>query len=394
MQTQKPDQLQQISIDEFRSQIRAARPTCEICQFKAHSLIGHLRDKHQLSPGQYKKRYPLSAVTSTLVEELLRTMDRTAMVTTPSLADLLPKFTGRAVDDIVIKDWKEKLDWYSPPPETLMYIPEADPRFKFTKNAGAIALAFWSGRNLLTSGPTGCGKTEEIKQVMNRLGVPLRRANMHGDVTYGTFVGCMKADINGTFFDYGLLPHAMRNGYPILLDEIDFTPPNIAAVMFPVLEKDSELYIPETGEHIKPVRGFNVFATGNTGGKGDGVGSYTGTEILNSAFLDRFSLKLLADYLPPATEIALLGEVSPQFREEFLAKVVAFATEIRIAFEAGDLAFTWSTRKVIDYVTLLDVLEEEEALDVTLRNWLDESDRPFVDNLYKKVGLSGFKRSR
>lgn len=384
----------EMTIDELRAKVRVSRPVCKECGHSAHSLISHLREAHGLSVGQYRKKYPDAEIASPMAMELLRHLGKEPVKTVSNkLANLVPSLDIKAAltTSAEVDKWKQKLTWYSPPPEAMIYVPEVNPRFEFTKNSALIAMAFAVQRNLFISGPTGCGKTEEIKQVFNRLGFPLRRANMHGDVTYGTFVGAMKANASGTYFDYGLLPLAMKGGYPVLLDEVDFTPPNIASILFPVLEQDAELYIPETGEHIRPAKGFCIYATGNTGGKGDGVGSFTGTEVLNTAFLDRFSFKLTADYLPVEKEVQLLMASHPALPELFCRRTVALATEIRNAFLGGDLAFTWSTRKVLDFVSYAQVLGTSDALDVTLRNWLDKDDRPLVDTLYRKVGLEQIK---
>lgn len=382
-------QLTELTIDELRKQVRDHRPTCLECGHKAHSLISHLREAHSMSAGQYRKKYPDSILASPMVIELLRSLGKEPVNNPASkLSSMVPYFNkGAELDSVLLAEWKTKLSWFKAPPESHIYIPGQNPHFSFSANANIIAMAFAIGRNAFISGPTGCGKTEEVKQVFNRLGIPLRRANMHGDVTYGTFVGSMKANATGTYFEYGLLPHAMKHGYPILLDEVDFTPPNISSVLFPVLEKDAELFIPETGEHVKPTKGFCVYATGNTGGKGDGAGSFTGTEVLNTAFLDRFSFKLNADYMDSATEQKVVLATHPHMNKEFVKRAVAFATEIRVAFKNGDLAFTWSTRKLLDFMEFVESLGVAGALDVTLRNWLDKDDTPFVDNLYKKVAL-------
>lgn len=382
-------QMQDISIDEFRARVRSFRPKCQLCGHEAHSLVSHLRETHGLSAGQYKKKFPDAELASPIAIELLRNLGKEPSREGVPLASLLPKFLPTAgVTNQLFQDWKARLSWYTVPPGSEKYIPKENKNFHFTSNAQLILFGFATGRNVFISGPTGCGKTEEYKQVFNRLGFPLRRANMHGDVTYTTFVGTMKANAQGTYFDYGLLPNAMREGYPVLLDEIDFTPPNIASILFPVLEKDSELFIPETGEHIKPKKGFTILATGNTGGKGDNDGSFTGTEVLNTAFLDRFSLKLNATYLPEAVEEAVISDTHPHLDPNLVKVAVKFAKEIRTAFLGGDLAFTWSTRKILDFVEFLPVMGLEEALKVTLTNWLDKDDLPFVENLVKKVGLS------
>lgn len=380
--------MSDISLDEFRAIIRDGRPVCKECGFTAHSLVSHLRDTHKLSPGQYVKKHPNCDVASPVAMELLRHIGKNPMRDAPSLAELASKFSSSIVGTTAFVDtWKDKLKWYTPSKESMSFIQERNVHFKFTKNAPFLALAFEKGRNIFISGPTGCGKTEEVKQIFSALGFPVRRANMHGDVTYGTFVGSMKANAQGTYFDYGILPHAMKHGYPVLLDEIDFTPPNIASVLFPVLEKDSELYIPETGEHIKPAKGFMIFATGNTGGKGDGGGQYTGTEVMNSAFLDRFSMMVNADYLPPADEIDVVSKTHPTLKTEFIKRSVVFANELRTAFQQGDLSFTWSTRKVLDFMDFVEIMTPKEALDLTILNWLDKDDKPFVEGLLSKVGL-------
>lgn len=380
---------QPISVDDFRQQIRALCPTCKICGFRSHSIISHLREKHQLSAGQYRKTYPDAELASPLAVELLRSLGKNPVhAREKSIADYMPNGAGtKPLDQARINQWKATLAWFKVTKGTEEFIPSANSNFKFGKNADLIVMSFATGRNLFVSGPTGCGKTEEIKQVFNRLQIPIRRANMHGDVTYGTFVGSMKANATGTYFEYGLLPQAMREGYPVLLDEIDFTPPNISSVLFPVLERDSELYIPETGEHIKPTKGFCVYATGNTGGKGDGDGAFTGTEVLNTAFLDRFSFKLKADYMLAADESEMLTKAYPQYSKEFIRRVVSFASEMRQAFKDGNCAFTWSTRKLLDFMEYVGILGVEMAMDVTLRNWLDKDDEPFVANLYKKVAM-------
>lgn len=378
-----------ISVDDFRQQIRSLCPSCKICGFRSHSLIAHIREKHQMSAGQYRKTYADAELASPVAVELLRSLGKNPiLVKEKTLADYLPSSAGaRPLDQSRIDEWTKSLAWFKTPAGTEEFVPSANKNFKFGKNADMIVMSFATGRNLFVSGPTGCGKTEEIKQVFNRINIPIRRANMHGDVTYGTFIGSMKANATGTYFEYGLLPQAMRAGYPVLLDEIDFTPPNISSVLFPVLERDAELYIPETGEHIKPTKGFCVYATGNTGGKGDGDGSFTGTEVLNTAFLDRFSFKLKADYLSSADEAEMLTKAFPQYSKEFVRRAVAFAAEMRQAFKDGNCSFTWSTRKLLDFMEYVGILGVEVAMDVTLRNWLDKDDEPFVANLYKKVAM-------
>jgi hypothetical protein len=103
--------------------------------------------------------------------------------------------------------------------------------------------------------------------------------------------------------------------------------------------------------------------------------------------LDRFSVKLTASYLDPKVEQKVLQDFVPDTNPEFLKRTVQLAGELRVAFQDGNLAFTWSTRKLIDFVEFASVMGYKKAIEITLLNWLDKDDLPFVSNLIQKVGL-------
>lgn len=380
----------ELTIDEFRDSVRKSRVECCICKHSAHSLVAHLREAHKLSPGQYRKQHPNAQVASPLAQELLRSVTRTTRSSTVDLRTEQQRFlsvvAGQTGSD-ALDSFASQLGWFAPDSALKEFIPRTNVNFEFTANAAHLAMAFLVGRNVFVSGPPGCGKTEEVQQVMSYLKIPCPRANMNGEVTYGSFVGMMKANSQGTYFQPGLLPRAMLGGYPLLLDEIDFTPPNIGAVLHPVLEKGRSLYISETGEHIVAKRGFMVFATGNTGGRGDQDGSFAGTEVLNSAFLDRFSVKLKADYLSQASEEALLRRSFPGISAGFCKRTAQFAQEVRAAVRTDSLSVNWSTRKVLDFAEFSLSIGSTAALDLTLYNWLDGEERNLVGALEKRVQL-------
>ena len=185
---------------------------------------------------------------------------------------------------------------------------------------------------------------------------------MNGDVTASHFVGAMRASPEkGTYYYYGVLPRAMKYGATLLVDEVDYTPPHIAAVMNSVLEGKRVLYLEETGETIHAAEGFTVIATGNTGGKGDADGMYTGTEVLNTAFLDRFPIKMRMDYMHHEHEEELLTTRFPTEKASDIKKMVRAANEVREAFKQGQISLTFSTRKLLDYFELKGYLGEDET---------------------------------
>ena len=375
-----------ISLDDLRKTIDAQRATCRVCGYEGHSLTAHLKEKHSMSVGQYKKKYGRDAkICSPAVSDLMRRMGRK-----PKASDDLQEL----LEDVTFpEDPKEALEGLSEGRDTdglEELIPPIDHSFVLDmKLARAIAYGIATGKNVFIEGPTGCGKTMLATQVHAHAKLPMMRANMHGGVTAGTFLGYEQADpTKGTFFEKGTLPTAMEQGITTVVDEVDYTPPQIAAVMHPALEAGRKIYLPEAKLTIKAKKGFTVIATANTGGKGDAYGAYTGTEILNTAFLDRFPIKLKMDYLDKDAEEQMLLAKAPQGSSKHVPALVAAAREIREGFQQGNLAVTLSTRKLAEILEMTAHFGIEEAVKLGLTNWMDTDDEALVDAIVKRVGLS------
>lgn len=374
-----------LTIEEFRAKIDSTRVTCLECNFVGHELVAHLLSAHNMSAGQYKKKHAEGRLCSPMVSELLRRLDRKDK-TTDDLSLFIPPFVAGATTNETFQAALQRLPLAAP--EQLDLVPAVVKDFFFAPDdSKAVVTGMVNRMNVYMEGPTGCGKTELAYQIHNRLKRPLLRANMNGDATVANFIGSMRASpTKGTYYHYGMLPQAMRGGYCLLLDEVDYMPPHIAAVMNSVLESKRTLYLEETNETIVAKDGFMVIASGNTGGKGDSNGMYTGTEILNSAFLDRFPIKLKMGYLPMDEEVSMLIKRFPAFASE-VKVLVKGANEIRQAFLQSQISVTLSTRKLIDYFDLLPTMGELESLKLTLLNWLDDNDRQLVMDLLKRCGV-------
>lgn len=379
---------QSLTIEEFRDRVKGTMVQCKMCSYRGHSIVAHLQAKHDVSVGQYKKQFGSDAViVSPVVSELLRSMDRKAFQT-DRLEEFLSTFQSEATTTQDL--FTESRPLFKPASaETAHLVPEVDPGFRFDKKSvRAILYALAKGKNAYLEGPTGCGKTDQVIQVHAQIGRPLVRVNMNGDVTAGSFIGATEADPSkGTYWRYGDLPFTMRHGITLLVDEIDYTPPSIAAVLNPVLEKRRTLHLAETGETIAAASGFNVIGTGNTGGKGDSTGVYTGTEVLNTALLDRFSVKLVMGYLPEKEEILMLTGRFPTTDGSFIQHLVQAATEIRKAFAEGTLPLTVSTRKLIEVLQMDRELGTETALELGILGWLDADNRPVVAKILENHGF-------
>lgn len=339
-----------------------------------------------MSAGQYKKSFINVALVSPIVTELLRLVDRKSYQT-DNLSEFLGAFLPREKSDEVFDQVKATLP--PVPTELLKYIPEVDPFYSFEPQvARMLCFSIAKGKNAFLEGPTGSGKTEAVRQVHARLGRPVIRVNMNGDVTVGSFLGTKEVVAGqGTTFRQGDLPTCMRLGATLLIDEIDYTPPAIAAVLNPVLERGRTLNILEAGLQIEAAKGFLVMATGNTGGKGDMNGMYTGTEVLNTAMLDRFQIKLKVDYLSKKAEKEMLLARFPSMDTALLEKITKMAKEVRESFKRGLIPVTLSTRKVIEMLEMTKEFPLKEVLEAVLLNWLDEDNIAAIQKILENHGL-------
>jgi cobaltochelatase CobS len=147
-----------------------------------------------------------------------------------------------------------------------------------------------SRRNIFLAGESGTGKSEMVQKLADFYGQTLIRVNFHQGVTESSLIGKYVVKNSETQFAYGLVPLAMKKGYWLLLDEIDYAEPEHTSVLQAVLEGKPLVITSNEGEILKAHPSFRIFATGNTTGRGDSTDSYHGTNFMNSAFLDRWTI--------------------------------------------------------------------------------------------------------
>jgi MoxR-like ATPase len=169
------------------------------------------------------------------------------------------------------------------PPKTFQgfYFPDFTPNFLNRVRAK---------RNIFLAGESGTGKSEMVQKLADFYGQTLIRINFHQGVTESSLIGKYVVKNSETVFAYGLVPLAMKKGYWLLLDEIDYAEPEHTSVLQAVLEGKPLVITSNEGEILKAHPSFRIFATGNTTGRGDSTDSYHGTNFMNSAFLDRWTI--------------------------------------------------------------------------------------------------------
>jgi MoxR-like ATPase len=169
-------------------------------------------------------------------------------------------------------------------------IPSQTNGYYFPKFTQAILHRASIGRNVWLSGPSGTGKTQFVISLAQTLKQKLVRVNFSVGTTEQHLIGRWIVKDGQTEFIYGVLPLAMKYGWWILFDEMDYAMPEHLAVLQSVLEGEPLMITQNRNEEIVPHKNFRIFATGNTKGRGDESQSYVGTGHLNLAFLDRWAI--------------------------------------------------------------------------------------------------------
>lgn len=197
---------------------------------------------------------------------------------------------------------------------------------------------------VLLQGPTSAGKTSLIDYVAKRSGNYCLRINNHEHTDLQEYIGTYTADVTGKLtFKQGVLVQAMKNGYWIILDELNLAPSDILEALNRVLDDNRELFIPETQELIRAHPNFMLFATQNP------PGLYGGRKTLSRAFKNRFIELHFAEIPKPELEIIL--EKRCLIPKSYATKMVKTMSELQVnrknaaksSFTLRDL-FRWGNR--------------------------------------------------
>jgi midasin len=88
------------------------------------------------------------------------------------------------------------------------------------------------------------------------------RINNHEHTDIQEYIGSYIPDKDGKLkFQEGALVEAVRNGYWVILDELNLAPSEILEALNRLLDDNRELFIVETQQVIKTHPHFRIFAT-------------------------------------------------------------------------------------------------------------------------------------
>jgi MoxR-like ATPase len=256
---------------------------------------------------------------------------------------------------VELKDQATKpLDFNTP-------IPKCHNGYYFPDMTDVIVRRIAMRRNIWIGGETGTGKSEFVMNLARFFKQKVVRVNFSLGTTEGHLVGKFIVKDGSTKFVDGVVPMAMKNGWWLLLDELDYASPEHLSVLQPVLEGDALILVQNENETIVPHENFRVFATANTKGRGDSSQSYTGTNFMNMAFVDRWSI---FEFEYTKHEKSIVTDIIG--KDTLLAsQILKYFANIRKSVEKNEIInAAFSTRRMIHFCEALAVGESlAQALD-------------------------------
>ena len=247
------------------------------------------------------------------------------------------------------------------------------------------------GKNIMMTGPAGCGKTLAAKSLINGLDRPNFYFNLGATQDpRATLIGNVHFDkAKGTYFSESLFVKAIQTPNDvILMDELTRAHPDAWNILMTVLDQGQRyLRLDEADgqQTIKVAEGVCFVATANIGNE------YTATRQLDKALMDRFVV-IEMDTLTDEEEHGLLTYLYPTVDSDVLHNVakIAFMTRQESLTDNPRISGGVSTRTSVEIAGLLfDGFTLEESADITIYPQYDadggvDSERTFVKQIVQK----------
>jgi MoxR-like ATPase len=253
--------------------------------------------------------------------------------------------------------------------------------------------------NIWLNGETGIGKTVSAIDICQRKNMKVVRINISFSTDTYQLIGSMRLIDGNTVWDDGILIKAMKEGYGVILDELDHGNNKVLMELQSIMELEGYT-IKDTKEFVRPAPGFFIIATGNS--KGDGANShdYTGTSPLNKAFRDRFDIWMTFES-PSYNELyKILKSHQPNLNDNAAMALALFYDKINESTNAGVIYSSISIRRMIALAKtfvkfkIVDIEKQQnkiaKILDKVL-NIYDDEYKAALKNVWEIINVKDFK---
>lgn len=253
------------------------------------------------------------------------------------------------------------------------------------------------GKNIMMTGPAGCGKTMAAKAAANSLeGYNTFIINLGATQDpRTTLIGNTQFDTKkGTVFNTSPFVKAIQTpNTVVVLDELTRAHPEAHNILMSVLDQGQRyLRLDEAADApvVKVADGVSFIASANIGNE------YTATRALDRAILDRFTI-IEMDTLTKAEEATLLQMMYPSVLSETLTNVaeITSMTRMEVMSESPKLSNSLSTRTAVEIGSLLyDGFSLAEAAEITIYPLFDQSGGAQSERVYMKQYIQKFLGER
>jgi MoxR-like ATPase len=247
------------------------------------------------------------------------------------------------------------------------------------------------GKNIMMTGPAGCGKTMAAKSLVNALDRPEFYFNLGATQDpRSTLIGNTHFNKEeGTVFAESEFVRAIQTpNAVILLDELSRAHPEAWNILMSVLDQGQRYLRIDEAQDSKTVnvaKGVCFIATANIGNE------YTSTRVIDRAMMDRFTI-IEMTMATADQERELLSKLYPNLAKTIISDIaeIVGATRIEMATENPRLSTAISTRASVELTSLVyDGFSVSEAAEVIIYPQYDaaggvDSERTFIKQIVQK----------